>query len=189
MKKSNILFWYKKVKEKKQKWPIRMFPSWRENWGFQYKQGCTETRRLKAVGLGGSGCRKHSCYSSGVRLALPNKSIGLRAPLWVTPLLGLVWCRLKLALHDLEHQGQTPQYQIHPRRGLWERTGVWGGKPSPIQSYPHNIVYQIKVTSPIATLSLWLKYSQAHITWWTLKLQLLNLNISLCLTSALCRLE
>lgn len=97
---------------------------------------------------------------------MPNKSICLRAPLLVTPLLGLVWCGFKLALHGLEQQSQTPQYQIHPRRGLWKRTGVWGGKPAPIQSYPHNID-QTKVTSPIATLSLWMKYSQAHITWWT----------------------
>lgn len=40
-----------------------------------------------------------------------------------SPLSG-AWVAFRLALHNLEHPNQTPQYQIHPRRGLREKTGI-----------------------------------------------------------------
>lgn len=61
---------------------------------------------------------------------------------------------------------------------------------SPVQSYPHNILsVQNQVTSP-RLLEL-LTELQASIYYMvnTPKLQIFNLSISLCLTSAFCRLE
>lgn len=118
-------------------------------------QGAERGRGVRALGHGVFGCRRHAGYPSGMGKVWPHESICLRAPLGVPPLQGPVWGGFRLPLHDLEHQDHTPQYQIHPRRVLWETgTGVSAVRP-PQSSSTHtpSHLFAVRLTSPSAPLN------------------------------------